>query len=118
MNIIIPFLPKPTKNTHEADRIMQKYPDRIPVIVSRNLNSKNTPEIDKCKFLVPVDLTMGQFLYVIRKRLKLNSEKALFMFIDNTVICNTELIHKVYSESYNKEDHFLYVVYSCENTFG
>ena len=118
MNTIIPFLSKPEKNPKEADRIMQKYPDRIPVIISRSLNSTNTPEIDKCKFLVPVDLTIGQFLYVIRKRLKLNPEKALFMFIDNTVACNTELIHKVYAESYDKDDHFLYAVYSCESTFG
>lgn len=118
MNMVIPFLSKTKKTTHEADRIMQKYPDRIPVIISRSPNSTNTPEIDKCKFLVPADLTVGQFLYVIRKRLQLSPEKALFMFIDNTVACNTELIYKVYNESRDKEDHFLYVVYSCENTFG
>ena len=118
MNMVIPFLSKTKKNTQEADRIMQKYPDRIPIIVSRSQNSTYTPEIDKSKFLVPVDLTVGQFLYVIRKRLKLDPGKALYMFVDNTVACNTELIYKVYNESYDKEDHFLYAAYSCENTFG
>jgi len=118
MNIIIPFLSAPKKTTHEADKIMQRYPDRIPIIISRSATSKNTPEIDKSKFLVPVDLTVGQFLYVIRKRLKLDPAVGLYMFIDNTIACNTELIYKVYKESYDKDDHFLYAVYSCENTFG
>jgi GABA(A) receptor-associated protein len=118
MNTIIPFLSKTKKDTKEADRIMKKYPDRIPVIVSRNPNSKTTPEIDKCRFLVPGDLTVGQFMYVIRKRLQLSPEKALFLFIDNAVACNTEFIYKVYNDSYDKEDRFLYAIYSCENTFG
>ena len=26
-------------------------------------------DIDKCKYLVPKDMTMGQFLFVIRKRI-------------------------------------------------
>ena len=119
MNIQIPFLSTPQKkNSKEADRIMCKYPDRIPVILQRNKNSKNTPEIDKNKYLVPADLTMGQFLYIIRKRLQMSPEKALFMFVDNTVSCNTDLICKVYTEFHDREDHFLYITYSSENTFG
>ena len=119
MNMQIPFLSTTTKkNSKEADRIMCKYPDRIPVIVNRHKNSTNTPEIDKNKYLVPADLTMGQFLYVIRKRLQMSPEKALFMFVDNSVICNTELVCRVYEESRDIDDHFLYVTYSSENTFG
>lgn len=105
-------------NTKEAYRIMCKYPDRIPVIVSRNKNSINTPELDRYKYLVPSDLTMGQFLYVIRKRLNLSPEKALFLFIDNSVVCNATIIANVYSEFRDLNDGFLHVVYSCENTFG
>ena len=119
MNIQIPFLSTPPKkNTKEADRIMCKYSDRIPVIVNRHKNSTNTPEIDKNKYLVPADLTMGQFLYVIRKRLQMSPEKALFMFVDGSVICNTDLVCKVYADSHDPGDRFLYVTYSSENTFG
>jgi GABA(A) receptor-associated protein len=32
---------------------------------------------------VPADLTVGQFVYVIRKRIKLSPERAIFIFIDN-----------------------------------
>jgi hypothetical protein len=31
---------------------------------------------------VPQDLTVGQFVYVIRKRIKLPAEKAIFIFVD------------------------------------
>jgi GABA(A) receptor-associated protein len=38
-----------------------------------------------CRYLVPADLSVGQFVYVVRKRIKLSAEKAIFVFIDNTL---------------------------------
>lgn len=32
---------------------------------------------------MPADLTVGQFVFVIRKRIKLDAEKAIFVFVDN-----------------------------------
>jgi GABA(A) receptor-associated protein len=118
MNIILALFTEKQKNTKEADRIMNKYPDRIPIIVSRNIKSRNTPELDKYKYLVPMDLTIGQFMYVIRKRLQLNPEKALFIFINQTIACNSTIVSQAYNESRDPDDGFLHVVYSCENTFG
>jgi Autophagy protein Atg8 ubiquitin like len=34
---------------------------------------------------VPADLTVGQFVYVIRKRIKVSPEKAIFMFVKNVL---------------------------------
>ena len=34
---------------------------------------------------MPADLTVGQFVYVIRKRIKLSSEKAIFIFVKNVL---------------------------------
>ena len=65
----------------EAERILKKYPDRIPVICEKHAQS-DVPDIDKTKYLVPMDLNVGQFIYVVRKRLKLAPEKALFLFVD------------------------------------
>lgn len=106
------------KNRIEADRILTKYPDRVPIIVTKNIYSKTTPNIDKHKFLAPLDLTMGQFMFVIRKRIKLHPNMGLFLFINNTVVCNTELVGSVYYKLHDKDDGFLHVVYSCENVFG
>jgi GABA(A) receptor-associated protein len=42
-------------------------------------------EPENCRYLVPADLTVGQFVYVIRKRIKLSAEKAIFIFVDNVL---------------------------------
>eukprot|EP01052_Picozoa_sp_SAG31_P004845 SAG31_NODE_205_length_20397_cov_19.191152_13_plen_99_part_00 len=34
---------------------------------------------------MPSDLTVGQFVYVIRKRIKLSPEKAIFIFVNNVL---------------------------------
>ena len=64
-----------------------------------------------------IDLTMGQFIFVIRKRLKITPEKALFIFINNKLIASHSLMSQVYNDE-KQEDNFLYVNYSSENTFG
>jgi GABA(A) receptor-associated protein len=38
-----------------------------------------------CRYLVPADLTVGQFIYVVRKRIKLSPEKAIFVFVKDTL---------------------------------
>jgi GABA(A) receptor-associated protein len=105
------------KNREEADRIMRKYPDRIPVVVTKSKYS-NVPEIDKQKYLAPLDLTLGQFQFVIRRRLKLAPEKALFLFINGEIYCPSVLLISIYEQQHDKEDGFLHMMYSGENTFG
>ena len=107
------------KRKIEAEKITKKYPDRIPIIVEPCKGVPTIPIIDKRKYLVPRDLTMGQFLFVIRKRLKLTHDKALFVFVgkNNSLISPAKLLSTVYEE--NKDsDYFMYVLYSEEQTFG
>ncbi|KAF3633923.1 Autophagy-related protein 8C [Capsicum annuum] len=104
------------KRRAEASRIREKYPDRIPVIVEKSERS-DIPNIDKKKYLVPADLTVGQFVYVIRKRIKLSAEKAIFIFVDNVLPPTGAIMSSIYDEK-KDEDGFLYVTYSGENTFG
>ncbi|WKA12486.1 hypothetical protein VitviT2T_029862 [Vitis vinifera] len=100
----------------EAARIREKYPDRIPVIVEKAERS-DIPDIDKKKYLVPADLTVGQFVYVIRKRIKLSAEKAIFIFVKNVLPPTAAMMSAIYEEN-KDEDGFLYMTYSGENTFG
>lgn len=104
------------KRKSEAERIRAKYPDRVPVICEK-ADRSDIPDIDKKKYLVPADLTVGQFHYVIRKRIQLAPEKALFLFCSNTIPPNHALMSTVYEEQ-KDEDGFLYVQYSGESTFG
>jgi GABA(A) receptor-associated protein len=102
----------------EARRIREKYPDRVPVLVGKSPSSSNAPDIDKHKFLVPMELTLGQFLYVIRKRLSLSPDKALFLFVDGMIPPTGSIMSSIYEDHKDRETEFLFVTYSLESTFG
>jgi GABA(A) receptor-associated protein len=74
-------------------------------------------------------LTVGQFCYVIRKRIKLAPEKAIFIFVNEVLPPTAALMSSIYEE-HKDEDGFLYITYAPargldlmaryagENTFG
>ena len=115
----------PFRETHsfetratESSRIREKFPGRIPIIVERSPRADKTmPAIDKNKFLVPADLTLGQFVYVIRKRMNLPSDKALFVFMSNSLPTTGSLMRELF-HGYRNDDGFLYMEYCGESTFG
>eukprot|EP01038_Epipyxis_sp_PR26KG_P005358 gene5358-7432_t len=100
----------------ESERVRNKYPDRVPVICEKIEKSK-IEDIDKKKYLVPADLTCGQFVYVIRKRLKLQPEKAIFLFVNGVIPPTAAMLNTIY-EQHKDKDGFLYISYSDENVFG
>ncbi|XP_008661527.1 autophagy-related protein 8C isoform X1 [Zea mays] len=83
-------------------------------VTSQTLTRKSQPFHE---YLVPADLTVGQFVYVVRKRIKLSAEKAIFIFVKNTLPPTAALMSAIYEEN-KDEDGFLYMTYSGENTFG
>lgn len=52
----------------------------LKVIVEKDPKSQ-IQSIDKRKFLVPSDISVAQFMWIIRKRIQLPSEKAIFLFV-------------------------------------
>jgi GABA(A) receptor-associated protein len=100
----------------ESSRILAKYHDRLPVIVEIAENCE-LPSIDKHKYLLPDGITLGQFVYVIRKRLKLSPEHAIMVFVDTTIPKTSSLMSDIYNE-HKAIDGFLYITFTGENTFG
>ena len=94
-------------------RLTSIYLDRIPVIVERH-EGCNIEEIDNRKFLVPDNTTISTFIYVLRKRLHLTPERALYLFHNNTLYTGSTLISQIPQD----EDGFRYLKYAGENTFG
>ena len=72
------------KRRTEGEKIRRKYPDRVPVIVEKAPKAR-IGDLDKKKYLVPSDLTVGQFYFLIRKRISLRPEDALFFFVNNVI---------------------------------
>lgn len=95
---------------------MEKYPNRIPVICE--CTGGEVPDIDRKKYLVPSDISMAQFLYIIRKRIKIKPEQSIYLFVgDSVIVAGAQLMGSVYEE-HKDLDGFLYTCYSGENTFG
>ena len=86
-------------------------------VIVEKAEKSDIPDLDKKKYLVPADLTVGQFVYVIRKRIKLSPEKAIFVFVNNVLPPTAALMSSIYDE-HKDDDGFLYIAYSGENTFG
>ena len=106
------------KRYDESQRIRAKYPDRVPIICEKDPRSRDIPDIDRKKYLVPEDLSIANFMYVIRKRIKISPDKSIYLFIDNHIMPATaQLISILYNE-YKNEDGFLYITYAGESTFG
>lgn len=106
------------KRKEEAERILAKYPQRIPVICEKDPRSHDIPNIDRQKYLVPDDLTVANFMYVIRKRIKIDPEKSIYLFVANkSMPATAQFIKRLYEEHKDK-DGFLYISYAGESTFG
>ena len=100
----------------ESARVMAKYPEKIPMIVCK-ANNCNLMNIDKEKYLVPKDMTLGQFIFIIRKRIKLNQSESLFIMVNNGLLPGSKVLQDIY-DSNKDDDGFLYITYTSENTFG
>jgi len=105
------------KRKEESKKIKSKYPNRIPVICEKYKYSRSAPNIDKNKYLVPNNTSLGQFISVIRQRMNLSHQIALYVFVSNFIPSNSQFISNLYSD-HKDEDGYLYIVYDIENTFG
>ncbi|XP_003742396.1 gamma-aminobutyric acid receptor-associated protein-like 2 [Galendromus occidentalis] len=101
----------------ESRAVLEKYPHRLPVIVERAPNSNQVPAIDKQKVLVPDDIAVAQFMWIVRRRIALSPERALFLFVGRVMPPSSMSMGELYAQ-YKDDDGFLYLTYSGENTFG
>ena len=110
------------KNTNFTDRkeqalqMLNKYPERCPIIVYKDKNSTlNNFKVNK--FLVPRNFTFSQFIHTIKNKNNLDPKIALFAFINNNIPTSSENIASIYKK-HKDDDYYLYVKILTENTFG
>lgn len=104
------------KRCEESNKIMKKYPNRIPIIVEKG-NKCTFNKISKNKYLAPKDLKMNEFIYTIRRNIKLDKSQAIFVMIGYKIPPSNVSLGEIYEDN-KDEDGFLYVTYTSENTFG
>ena len=118
----------PEKRKEESAKVLKKYNDRYPVIVyssSDKFDFSSTTNNDGKKkygkFLAPGDLSIAQFTQYVRKRITLDKEQALWLFVykDKQMVIppTSQSMVGLYNE-YKSEDGFLYIDIQLENVFG
>ena len=110
--------PDVNKRKTECDQILNRFPEKIPIICERDPKS-NIKEIDKTKYLVPQDLTASQFNFMIRKRIEIPKEQAFFLLVNGKKqMTGDESMSDIYKKEKDPEDGFLYICYASELTWG
>lgn len=88
------------------------------IIVERYSKETDLPVLDKRKFLVPQELTMSQFISIIRNRMKVPPSKALFFLVNNrSLVALSKSLDEIYAEN-RDDDGFLYIYYASQEVFG
>ncbi|KAG7230404.1 hypothetical protein INR49_024510 [Caranx melampygus] len=117
---LMPFKQRKCLETRkdEVCSIRSKFPNKLPVIVERYIREKTLPLLDKTKFLVPFELTLGQFLCLLRNKIALDPTQALFLLVaERSMSCMSSSMGEVYSR-YSDADGFLYITYASQEMFG
>jgi GABA(A) receptor-associated protein len=108
---------QPTQpSSTEIEKLRVKYPHKVPVFVTK-LADSHVPDINKNKFLVPSDIALSSFMYVIRKWIKLKPEQAIFFFINGAMPNMSMTMDQLYFQ-HKSDDGLLRITYAAENTFG
>ena len=103
------------ERAEESKKIREKHPNRTPVIVLPGNPDSPTP--DKCKFLFPNRMTIGEFTQVIRKRMPVNGSEGIMFMVKDCILSPSQTIAEVDSQ-YRDEDGFLFISVYRESVFG
>tara|TARA_B100000674_G_C37349734_1_gene693561 strand:+ start:185 stop:541 length:357 start_codon:yes stop_codon:yes gene_type:complete len=101
----------------ESTKIIAKFPNKVPVIAEKGKNTE-IQQADKNKFLVHEEMTLAQFIVVLRKRIKLKEAEALFIYVGDSTLAATSIKMSELYDKHKDPDGFLYLTYCSENTFG
>ncbi|XP_004283539.2 microtubule-associated proteins 1A/1B light chain 3C [Orcinus orca] len=98
----------------EVVGILVKFPGKIPVTVERYPREKLLPSLDKTKFLVTQELTMTQFLSVIRSRMVLGATESFYLLVNNKNFGSMNVTMAEIYRDYKDEDGFVYMTYASQ----
>jgi hypothetical protein len=104
------------KRISSSSKLMKMYPTKVPVVVILSKDIKQDRTF--FKYLISKDLSMQYLMALIRKNIKIDSVKSIFILTENgTLLTNTMDISSIYSMNKNP-DGYLYMYIRVENTFG
>ena len=97
----------------EVELIKEKYPKYIPILI-RSTKIKFTQH----KYLVNEEVTVSQFMTIIKKKILLKVYEAIYLFINNTIPQGSSQLNSLYRLHKDSETDMLIITVCKENTFG
>ena len=91
-------------------------PNRVPCIVSPK--DDKTPNMDNRRLLLPDDLTCSQLVHIIRKRIEIKPNQAIFVLCEDCIVSGTTNVKELLYKQERHNDGILYVNYALESVFG
>ena len=100
-----------------AAKMAARYPERVVIVLHKANEQASTPILTKRKFVCPLDLTIAQFMAVVRRHTHLQSAESLFLLSKGKLTCMSEPLAIVRDRDADSEG-IVHFVCTTENTFG
>jgi len=102
---------------NKVQRLLNNNPNKIPVIIHKKGDKSNI-----MKFMLPTEVTILDFLYVLRKRIKLESTSSIYLSVktpqNEHIMVSPDMNMQNIYEQYKNKKLLLEMIYCEENTFG
>lgn len=103
------------KRISTSERVISRYPDKVPIIVVLPKEFKKKPFL---KYLVARDLNMHYIIQLVRKNIKIDHSKAIFILTEcGHLSTASNDVGSIYCK-YKNEDGYLYLQVKIEVCFG
>jgi len=79
---------------------------------------KNKINFTQYKYLVNEEVTISEFMMILKKKIKLNSYETIYLFINNTIPKGSSTLNNLYNSYKDLETNMLIITVCKENTFG
>ena len=110
--------PDKQKRKELVDSLIRNNPGKIPVILEKEASSE-LPSIKKTRYLFPENFTINEFLLQIKKTLEIPEETALFLAAKGKYnLIGEKTMGEIYKLYKDKEDGFVYIMYSSVLVYG
>jgi GABA(A) receptor-associated protein len=109
----------------KIEQLLSKHPDRVPIVIS----SISHKAYGINRFIVPLDMTVAGFMTLLRKKVELDPQESIFIFIKKTnnssstvskgdIIAPTSATLGSLYEQHKDDKLVLNLLYEKENVFG
>ena len=101
----------------KSNKINNKHKDKVIIATLFDNNIKLNDDFNTFIFIVNKELIVSQLIVKIRSKCNINENEAIYLSFDDIMINNSMTLDLI-QHQYQKEDGFVYMKITKENTFG